>query len=178
MTFNCYSVYKVGVFYRGKGRVAKEKMDLPSQLERTLQLCWWCKLSSHDGNCRPIMEAVKVAHCCYVQARFFSFHVGLLSGTHLVLDDMRMIQGCQKSYFSHNVLPLTRTEQNKVLKGQSAITDSGLWLAVALTEYLSSPVYRLHTAFLHWPLSSAATKEVQGPDTTWRKIQGPLPWSW
>ncbi len=27
-------------------------------------------------------------------------------------------------------------------------------------------VYRLHTAFLHWPLSSAATKEVQGPDTT------------
>ncbi len=28
------------------------------------------------------------------------------------------------------------------------------------------PVYRLHTAFLHWPLSSAATKEVQGPDTT------------
>ncbi len=25
---------------------------------------------------------------------------------------------------------------------------------------------RLHTAFLHWPLSSAATKEVQGPDTT------------
>ena len=37
---------------------------------------------------------------------------------------------------------------------------------------------RLHTAFLHWPLSSAATKEVQGPDTTWRKIQGPLPWSW
>ncbi len=27
-------------------------------------------------------------------------------------------------------------------------------------------VYRLHTAFLHWPLSSAATKKVQGPDTT------------
>jgi hypothetical protein len=27
-------------------------------------------------------------------------------------------------------------------------------------------VCRLHTAFLHWPLSSAATKEVQGPDTT------------
>ncbi len=27
-------------------------------------------------------------------------------------------------------------------------------------------VYRLHTAFLHWPLSSAATKEVRGPDTT------------
>ncbi len=25
---------------------------------------------------------------------------------------------------------------------------------------------RLHTAFLHWPLSSAATKEIQGPDTT------------
>jgi hypothetical protein len=25
---------------------------------------------------------------------------------------------------------------------------------------------RLHTAFLHWPLSSAATKKVQGPDTT------------
>ncbi len=39
-------------------------------------------------------------------------------------------------------------------------------------------VCRLHTAFLHWPLSSAATKEVQGPDTTWRRIQGPLPWSW
>ncbi|MFN9901490.1 MAG: hypothetical protein ACK55Z_22445, partial [bacterium] len=29
-------------------------------------------------------------------------------------------------------------------------------------------------AFLHWPLSSAATKKVQGPDTTWRRIQGPL----
>ncbi len=27
-------------------------------------------------------------------------------------------------------------------------------------------VYRLHTALLHWPLSSAATMEVQGPDTT------------
>jgi hypothetical protein len=27
-------------------------------------------------------------------------------------------------------------------------------------------VCRLHTAFLHWPLSSAATKKVQGPDTT------------
>jgi hypothetical protein len=30
----------------------------------------------------------------------------------------------------------------------------------------NNPLYRLHTAFLHWPLSSAATKEVQGPDTT------------
>ncbi len=30
---------------------------------------------------------------------------------------------------------------------------------------------------IYWPLSSAATKEVQGPDTTWRRIQGPLPWS-
>ncbi len=27
-------------------------------------------------------------------------------------------------------------------------------------------VYRLHTAILYWPLSSAATMEVQGPDTT------------
>ncbi len=27
-------------------------------------------------------------------------------------------------------------------------------------------VYCLHTALLHWPLSSAATMEVQGPDTT------------
>ncbi len=25
---------------------------------------------------------------------------------------------------------------------------------------------RLHTAMFHWPLSSTATKEVQGPDTT------------
>ncbi len=33
---------------------------------------------------------------------------------------------------------------------------------------------RLHTAILHWPLSSAATKEVQGPDTTGRRIQGLL----
>ncbi len=31
---------------------------------------------------------------------------------------------------------------------------------------MSLQVCRLHTAFLHWPLSSAATKEVQGPDTT------------
>jgi hypothetical protein len=30
---------------------------------------------------------------------------------------------------------------------------------------------------IYWPLSSTATKEVQGPDTTWRRIQGPLPWS-
>ncbi len=30
----------------------------------------------------------------------------------------------------------------------------------------SEGLCRLHTAFLHWPLSSAATKEVQGPDTT------------
>ncbi len=35
---------------------------------------------------------------------------------------------------------------------------------------------RLHTAMFHWPLSSAATKEVQGPDTTWRRLQGLLPW--
>ncbi len=35
-------------------------------------------------------------------------------------------------------------------------------------------VYRLHTVILHWPLSSAATKEVQGPDTTGRRIQGLL----
>ncbi len=27
-------------------------------------------------------------------------------------------------------------------------------------------VCRLNTAMFHWPLSSAATKEVQGPDTT------------
>ncbi len=32
--------------------------------------------------------------------------------------------------------------------------------------YTIKYLYRLHTAFLHWPLSSAATKEVQGPDTT------------
>ncbi len=38
------------------------------------------------------------------------------------------------------------------------------------TSYLS----RLHMAILHWPLSSAATMEVQGPDTTWRRIQGLL----
>ncbi len=30
---------------------------------------------------------------------------------------------------------------------------------------------------MYWPLSSIARKEVQGPDTTWRRIQGPLPWS-
>jgi hypothetical protein len=35
-------------------------------------------------------------------------------------------------------------------------------------------MYRLHTAILNWPLSSAATMEVQGPDTTWRGIQGLL----
>jgi hypothetical protein len=39
-------------------------------------------------------------------------------------------------------------------------------------------LYRLHTAILNRPLSSAATKKVQGPDTTWRRIQGPLLWSW
>ena len=33
-------------------------------------------------------------------------------------------------------------------------------------SFYNNTVYRLHTAFLHWPLSSAATKEVQGPDTT------------
>jgi hypothetical protein len=33
-------------------------------------------------------------------------------------------------------------------------------------KYIKDNLYRLHTAFLHWPLSSAATKEVQGPDTT------------
>ncbi len=32
----------------------------------------------------------------------------------------------------------------------------------------------IHTAILDWPLSSAATKEVQGPDTTGRGIQGLL----
>jgi hypothetical protein len=35
-------------------------------------------------------------------------------------------------------------------------------------------VYRLHTAILDRPLSSAATKEVQGPDTIGRRIQGLL----
>ncbi len=35
-------------------------------------------------------------------------------------------------------------------------------------------MYRLDTAILDWPLSSAATKEVQGPDTTGRRIQGLL----
>ena len=30
---------------------------------------------------------------------------------------------------------------------------------------------------IYWPLSSTATKEVQGPDTTWRRIQGPILWS-
>ncbi len=41
-------------------------------------------------------------------------------------------------------------------------------------KYTTVHLCRLHTAFLHWPLSSAATKEVQGPDTTCRRIQGPL----
>ncbi len=36
----------------------------------------------------------------------------------------------------------------------------------------SLPVYRLHTAILDRPPSSAATMEVQGPDTQWRGIQG------
>ncbi len=36
---------------------------------------------------------------------------------------------------------------------------------------------RLQTAMSYWPLSNTATKEVQGPDTTWRRIQSPLPWS-
>ncbi len=44
-------------------------------------------------------------------------------------------------------------------------------LQVFFVDHLAY-LYRLHTAFLHWPLSSAATKEVQGPDTTWRRIQG------
>jgi hypothetical protein len=33
-------------------------------------------------------------------------------------------------------------------------------------SFMASMLCRLHTAFLHWPLSSATTKEVQGPDTT------------
>ncbi len=35
-----------------------------------------------------------------------------------------------------------------------------------IVKYIMYLLWRLHTAFLHWPLSSAATKEVQGPDTT------------
>jgi len=59
-----------------------------------------------------------------------------LLDTYLVLDDMRVIQGCQKSYFSHNVLTLTRTGQKStVLKGQSACTDSGFWLVVFMAKY-------------------------------------------
>ncbi len=43
--------------------------------------------------------------------------------------------------------------------GQQLKVDEGLDLFIL-------SLCRLHTAFLHWPLSSAATKEVQGPDTT------------
>jgi hypothetical protein len=52
------------------------------------------------------------------------------------------------------------------------------WQGIERRQLCTVLLCRLHTAFLHWPLSSAATKEVQGPDTTWRKIQRPLPWSW
>ncbi len=41
-------------------------------------------------------------------------------------------------------------------------------------NYKSLLLCGLHTAFLHWPLSSAATKEVQGPNTAGRRIQGLL----
>ena len=37
-----------------------------------------------------------------------------------------------------------------------------------------APLCRLHTAILDRPPSSAATMEVQGPDTKWRGIQGIL----
>jgi hypothetical protein len=39
-------------------------------------------------------------------------------------------------------------------------------LFIPQIQKIGAELYRLHTAFLHWPLSSAATKKVQGPDTT------------
>ena len=51
---------------------------------------------------------------------------------------------------------------------QSAATRStgniSVW--IQKVDHSNTRVCRLHTAFLHWPLSSAATKNVQGPDTT------------
>ncbi len=44
----------------------------------------------------------------------------------------------------------------------------------SIKEHYAQKLYRLHTAILYWPLSSAATMEVQGPDTTGRRIQGLL----
>ncbi len=45
--------------------------------------------------------------------------------------------------------------------GQNGPKNSSPFVKIA-----SLNLCRLHTAFLHWPLSSAATKKVQGPDTT------------
>jgi hypothetical protein len=52
-------------------RAEKEGVSLPSQ-DGAYTTTLLVKLSSHDGSCRLIMEGVKVAHCFYVQARFFS----------------------------------------------------------------------------------------------------------
>ncbi len=75
-------------------------------------------------------------------------------------------QSCNEE--SHN---LTQKIQKSILN--KFITST--WGKINSTKVLAILcLYRLHTAILHWPLSSAATMEVQGPDTTWRRIQGLL----
>ncbi len=76
-------------------------------------------------------------------------------------------------YFPSSVLgfPLS------ILLSISCLPSSVLCFPSSISCFPLSVLCRLHTAMIYWPLSSTATKEVQGPDTTWRRIQGPLPWS-
>jgi hypothetical protein len=64
----------------------------------------------------------------------------------------------------------TVTEQDALLKGtpaQGGLHDINTICHLFIICYkISFPLYRLHTAIMDRPLSSAATMEVQGPDTT------------
>jgi hypothetical protein len=63
---------------------------------------------------------------------------------------------------SHNVQNMVHYNYLVLFTSLCCTLDAGF----RLREKAVGELCRLHTAFLHWPLSSAATKEVQGPDTT------------
>jgi hypothetical protein len=146
--------------------------------------CWltsrnYVRLKVVSTYCIPV-EALKLL---YNFLGAFSWHVTEDSKHEIFLATAIKILLARSSDFWSWILKQLRLRSFAFLCAGRIIYDNNfIFIFVCIADEFNkfslvlAPLCRLHTAKFHWPLSSTATKEVQGPDTSWRRFQGP-PWS-
>jgi hypothetical protein len=119
--------------------------------------------------CRVVESSWQCKFCAIMAFALFRLPCKLAAAQHAIIAHFF------QTIWRGKCTRIWRRAEAEIAKGDIhrniAITDNSysflnIGASMHLVPLCNADLCRLHTAFLHWPLSSAATKKVQGPDTT------------